>query len=426
MTLLIKNCTIVNADGMQPDMDIMIREGRIAEINTNITERAGVEIDAKGLYAFPGFLDLHSHLRDPGLTHKEDIATGTRAAAAGGYTTVCCMPNTKPVIDSEKTVRYIIEKAEKEGFTDVLPVACITCGMQGGALTDFEKLRDAGAVAFSDDGLPVAGDEVILCAMEYSKKLGMLLMLHEEDLELRGQGVVHDGENARKAGLAGIPRAVEESMTARDIFYAEKLDAPIHICHVSTAGSVELVRRAKKRGVPVTCETGPHYYSITDEKIADRNPNAKVNPPLREMSDLLAIRQGIADGTIDAIATDHAPHSEQEKAQEMEAAPFGMIGFETAFALTVTNLLETGVISLEDIARLLSKRPNELLKREGGEIKKNAPADITLCDIHEKFVYNKEEIVSKAKNSPFLGMELKGRVNYTIRKGTITYDRQAH
>ncbi len=425
MTIRIKNITIVNADGLRPDVDILIRDGKIVEIEAGIDTQADREIDGTGRFAFPGFLDLHSHLRDPGFTHKEDIVSGTRAAAAGGFVAVCCMPNTKPVIDTPEVVQYIIEKAEQQGYADVLPVACITSGMQGNKLSDFKKLKAAGAVAFSDDGMPVAEDAVILSAMERAKELHTMLMLHEEDLELRGAGVVHDGEHAKKAGIAGIVRAVEESMTARDIFYAEKLKAPIHICHVSTAGSVELIRRARQRGVPVTCETGPHYYSITDEMIANRNSNAKVNPPLREQTDLLAIRQGIADGTIDAIATDHAPHSEEEKAQEIEKAPFGMIGFETAFALTVTNLLKTGIISLPDIARLMSKTPHDLLGRKGGVIQKNVSADITICDIHENFVYNEEEIISKAKNSPFLGMELTGRVYYTIRKGTITYDRQA-
>lgn len=424
-SILIKNIAVVNADEMRENMDILIEDGKIAEIAAGIAKKAERVIEGNGLFAFPGFLDLHCHLRDPGLTHKEDIITGTRAAAAGGYTAVCCMPNTKPVCDSAQVVEYIRKKAAEAGFADVLPVASITSGMQGESLTDFETLMQAGAVAFSDDGLPVAEDAMILAAMKRAKELDVPLMLHEEDLELRGNGVVNEGENARKAGIPGIPRAVEEAMTARDIFYAGQTGTPIHICHVSTAGSVELIRRAKRNGFPVTCETGPHYFSITDEMILDKNANAKVNPPLRERGDLLAIREGIADGTIDAIATDHAPHSKEEKAQDIETAPFGLIGFETAFTLTVTNLLHTDVIGLRDIARLLSKWPNILLKREGGELKINAPADIAICDIDEKFVYNEDMVVSKAKNSPFLGMELRGRVCYTIRRGKLTYDRQA-
>lgn len=425
MSILIRNISVVNSENIRKNTDILVKDDKIIEIAEKIQGNAERTIDGTGLVAFPGFVDLHCHLRDPGLTHKEDILSGTRAAAAGGYTAICCMPNTKPVCDSSDIVSYIREKAEEAGFVEVLPVASITCGMQGKKLTDFEKLLKAGAVAFSDDGMPVADDEVILAAMECAGNLHVPLMLHEEDLAMRADGVVNEGRNARTAGIPGIPRAVEEAMTARDIFYAGKLNVPIHICHVSTAGSVELVRRAKKNGIPVTCETGPHYYSITDEMILDKNANAKVNPPLREQSDLEAIRNGIADKTIDAIATDHAPHSKDEKAKGIIEAPFGMIGFETAFPLTVTNLLDTGVIGLTDIARLLCEWPNKFLQRDGGKLKKNAPADITICDINEKFVYNEDTIVSKAKNSPFLGMELKGRVCYTIRGGKFTYDRQA-
>ncbi|MEG2624891.1 MAG: dihydroorotase [Christensenella sp.] len=425
MSILIKNVTVVNADCVQEHMDILVDKNKIANIARHITAQAERIIDGTGLSAFAGFLDLHCHLREPGFTHKEDIITGTRAAAAGGYTAVCAMPNTSPVTDNAETINYIREKSEQYGYADVLPVAAITCGMKGKTLTDFGKLLKEGAAAFSDDGMPVDRDEVIIAAMTRAKELGALLMLHEENLELRGAGVVNAGKNAIAAGLVGIPRAVEESMTARDIFYAAKLGAPIHICHVSTAGSVELVRRAKKNGAPVTCETAPHYYSITDEMILNKNANAKVNPPLREKADIMAVREGIADGTIDVIATDHAPHSEKEKAQKIENAPFGMIGFETAFALTVTNLLNTGVIKLTDVARLLTRRPHELLHLEGGVLKKNVAADITICDLNEKFVYNNDMVVSKANNSPFLGMELTGRVCYTIRKGKFTYDRQA-
>lgn len=424
MTLLIQNVTICNADGIKRDIDILVDGGTVRKIGKQLRANARRTIDGTGLYAFPGFLDLHSHLRDPGFTYKEDIVSGTRSAAAGGFTQICCMPNTKPVVDSAQTVHYIIDKAREAGFCDILPVASITKGMQGKTLTNFEELLKAGAVAFSDDGLPVAQDDVILMAMKTAKELGTVLMLHEEDLELRGKGVVHDGEKARKAGLAGIPCAAEECMTARDIMYAERLDAPIHICHVSTRGSVELIRRAKKRGVRVTCESGPHYFSATDAMIAGKNPNAKMNPPLREERDRQAVCLGLADGTIDAIATDHAPHSVQEKSKGIEDAPFGIIGFETAFALTVTNLVDTGIIDWKDVARLLSYTPHALLGRTGGEIAEGSAANIALCDPHKKYVYTEADVVSKARNSPFIGMELKGQVVMTIRKGKITYDRQ--
>ncbi|MDL2236681.1 dihydroorotase [Christensenellaceae bacterium OttesenSCG-928-K19] len=419
--ILIKNVTVINADETLYAQDILITNGIIEEMDEGISAQADKVINGEGLYAFPGFCDLHSHLRDPGLTYKEDILSGACSAAAGGFTTICCMPNTKPVVDSAETVAYIIEKAKKTGLARVLPVAAITCGMAGKELTDFSLLKNAGAVAFSDDGLPVQDDEVILQAMKTAKELGVLLMLHEEDLQNRGGGVANAGENAEKAGLPGISAAIEDSMTARDLYYAQKLDARIHICHVSTEGSVELVRRAKKNGVKVTCETGPHYISLTDEEILSKNANTKVNPPLREEKDKEAVVAGIADGTIDVIATDHAPHSEEEKAVDFEKAPFGLIGFETAFSLAVTNLFKAGKVELQGIARLMSKTPCEIIGVDGGVLKKNARADIAICDVEEKYTYQKEHIVSKAKNSPFLGRELFGKVVYTIAGGKIIY-----
>ncbi len=424
MSLLIKNVKICNADEIKQDIDILLDGGVVRKMEQNIKTKADRVIDGRALYAFPGFLDLHCHLRDPGFTHKEDIVSGTKAAAAGGFSAVCCMPNTQPVADSAETVQYMIKKAREAGFCEVLPVASITRGMRGSELTDFAALLDAGAVAFSDDGLPVEEDELILAAMNKAKELDTFLMLHEEDLAMRGAGVVHDGQNAKKAGICGIPRAVEECMTARDIMYAEKTGAHIHICHVSTQGSVELIRRAKKRGVRVTCETGPHYFSATDEMIFDKNPNAKMNPPLREECDRQEVCRGLADGTIDAIATDHAPHGKEEKAVGIERAPFGIIGFETAFALAVTNLVNTGIIDWKALARLLSQAPHTLLGRRGGKIAEGMPADIALCNVREKYIYSEENIVSKAKNTPFIGAELCGRIEMTIRGGKITYDRQ--
>ncbi len=425
MKILIKNAAVVNAAKLQKSADILIEDGVITDVKRGINEAADRVVEAKGLYAFPGFFDLHAHLRDPGFKRKEDIESGTRSAAAGGFTSVCCMPNTKPPIDSARTVKYILKQAEKLGACEVLPVACITKGMRGGELTDFAALRAAGAVAFSDDGMPVEDDEVILAAMAQAKEQKVLLMLHEENLKDRGRGVANEGENARKAKLHGIPAALEDGMTARDIFYAQRTGAQVHICHVSTAGSVELVRRAKANGIPVTCETAPHYFSLTDEEILGKNPNAKVNPPLRSGADRQAVIEGIADGTIDAIATDHAPHTESEKKRSFAHAPFGLIGFETAFSLAVTHLYRPGTIRLEDIARLMSAAPRTIARHVGGEVRKGMPADIVLTDIEASFVYTQEEIVSKAKNSPFIGKQLYGRVMLTIAGGKVTYDRQA-
>ncbi|MEG1656280.1 MAG: dihydroorotase [Christensenellaceae bacterium] len=422
--MIIKNVTIVNPDGITPDMDILIQNNIIKKIGKDILQKEDVSIDAGGLFAFYGFCDMHSHLRDPGYLQKEDIVSGTAAAAAGGFTTVCCMPNTNPVIDSVDTLTYIIDKAKRLGSVKVLPVACITKGMSGKTLTDFKELKKAGAIAFSDDGMPVADDEVMIAAMKKAKELGVPLLLHEENLELRGAGIVNAGENAQKAGLAGIVRAVEETMIARDLMYAQKYDVPIHLCHVSTQGGVELIRRAKLSGIRVTCETTPHYFSIGDDQILNLNTNAKVNPPLREKKDIDAIRQGIADGTIDAIATDHAPHTVSEKNTDMQSAPFGMIGFETAFSLAITNLVHTGMIALQDVARLMSAAPRRLLGISGGMIQINEIADLTICDIKENFVYTIEGIVSKSKNSPFINQKLCGRVKYTIVEGNLKYDRQ--
>lgn len=420
MELLIKNVTVVNADGITPNVDILIKDSKISEIAAGITADCET-IDRAGLYAFPGFIDMHCHLRDPGLTHKEDIRSGTRSAAAGGYTAVCCMPNTKPPVDSAAAVKDIISRTEAEGFARVLPVAAITKRLAGEKLTDFEVLKKAGAIALSDDGMPVEEDAVITEAMERAKALDMMLMLHEEDIKNRGAGVANAGEPGEAAGLAGIPNAIEDSMTARDIFYAQLKGARIHMCHVSTAGSVELIRRAKQNGVNVTCETAPHYFTLTDEAVRGGDPNAKMNPPLRSEADRQAVIAGLLDGTIDAIATDHAPHSKAEKGEDFAAAPFGIIGFETAFSLAITELYNGGKISLEDIAQLLSARPAELLGIAGGKIAEGEAADIALASVDEKYVYTEDNIYSKSQNSPFLGRELCGKVVYTIAGGVVTH-----
>lgn len=427
MSLLIQNITIVNEEGIFLPADILIEGGIITDIKPGLTVPGAEIIGGSGLHAFPGFVDLHSHLRDPGLTHKEDIMTGTRAAAAGGFVKVCAMPNTVPVTDNAEILSYIKGQAQKAGYADVLPVASITQGMEGKYLTDFKALKKAGAVAFSDDGLPVADEKVLHKAMVQAKKTDALLMLHEEDLEVRGEGVANAGANAEKAGLPGIPAETEESLTARDIAIAEQTGARVHICHVSTAGSVWLVRNAKKRGVDITCETGPHYFSLDDSVLLKRSANTKVNPPIRSKADVAAIIEGLCDGTIDAIATDHAPHSEEEKSKDFILAPFGLIGFETAFALAITHLHVGRGIPLFDIARWLSAAPCRILGIRGGRIMVGEPANITLCDVSHTYIYLKENIISKSKNSPFIEEKLTGSVKMTIRDGSIIYDhRQAN
>lgn len=423
MNLIIENVNIVNENKIEKNKNILIEDGVIKSINEGASKKGIRIIDGAGLFAFPGFCDMHSHLRDPGYTAKEDIISGTISAAAGGFTSVCCMPNTKPVCDNSEIIEYIINKSDDEGYAVVYPVASITCGMRGQELNDFNALLKAGAIAFSDDGLPVMDGTLIRSAMTKAKGCGALLMLHEENLELKEDGVVNKGKNAARAGLPGIPREVEDTMTARDVAYAAATGAKVHICHVSTKGSVDAIRRAKSVGANVTCETAPHYFSLTDEEILTGNPNAKMNPPLREEEDRLAVIEGICDGTIDVIATDHAPHTSAEKAAGILKAPFGIIGFETAFALTVTNLVNTGKISLTDLTRLMSSEPRRRLNIEGGEIKAGEVADLVLCDINQPYSYRREDIVSKAKNSPFIGKELYGKVLLTICEGSLTYDR---
>lgn len=423
MNLIIENVVIVNEDKIEKNKNILIENGIIKSIGEGASKKGIRIVDGSGRFVFPGFCDMHSHLRDPGFTTKEDIVSGTLSAAAGGFTSVCCMPNTKPVCDNAQIIEYIINKSDDEGYAVVYPVAAITCGMKGQELTDFAELMEAGAVAFSDDGLPVMEGTLIRSAMTRAKGCGALLMLHEENLELKENGVVNKGKSAARAGLPGIPREVEDTMTARDVAYAAATGAKVHICHVSTRGSVDAVRRAKSVGADVTCETAPHYFSLTDEEILTGNPNAKMNPPLREEDDKAAVIEGICDGTIDVIATDHAPHTSAEKAAGILKAPFGIIGFETAFALTVTNLVNTGKISLSDLTRLMSSEPRRRLNIEGGSIKAGEIADLVLCDISTPYTYSREDIVSKAKNSPIIGRELYGRVLLTICDGSITYDR---
>ncbi len=421
--MLIKNVNIANYNGEIHNTDILIKSGKIANIGKNIgkqTKRAtiGEIIDGTNLYAFAGFVDLHCHLRDPGFTHKEDVITGTRAAVSGGYTTICCMPNTKPCIDNVETLSYVINKSKEEGYARVLPVACITKGMLGKELTDFARLQDA--VAFSDDGLPVLDEEILISAFSKADAENKLLMLHEEDIALRGDGEVHGGEHAKIAGLKGIGREVEDNLTKRDTELALKHNARLHICHVSTEGSVDIIRQAKKQGAKITCETTPHYISLDDSLLLNYTPMLKVNPPIREKSDVLAVIEGIADGTIDAIATDHAPHTLEEKAQI--PPPFGMIGLQTAFAVCYTYLVKRGIIPLTRLIELMSKSPSDIIKLHEGEIAQNMPASLSIWDLEQKYVYNKEDIVSKSKNSPFVNYTLYGKLKCTIVEGEVKYD----
>ncbi len=367
----------------------------------------------------PGFVDMHCHLREPGQEYKEDIASGTLAAAFGGFTAVACMPNTIPVNDNEMVTRFIIDKAKEGASTRVYPVAAITKGLKGEELTEFGILKENGAIAFSDDGRPVEDANRMRLALQYAKGFDALLISHCEELSLVGEGVMNEGTTSALYGLKGISRAAEEVMLSRELLLAESLNTKVHIAHISTWGGVELLRQAKARGVRATGETCPHYFSATDELCMDYDANAKMNPPLRTARDVEAIKRGLADGTIDAIATDHAPHSKDEKRIEFQNAPNGIIGFETAFSLAVTNLIETGILTPQQLVERMSCRPAEILGVSGGIVAKGFSADLTIADPNAVMTYNEENLHSKSANSPFLNKKYKGKVVCTIMDGIV-------
>lgn len=407
--IILKDGTVVNADSIVK-ADVVIDDGIIKTVERDVNEPDAEVIDCYGKLIFPGFIDMHCHLRDPGQTYKEDIESGSKAALAGGYTAVCCMPNTKPPIDNAALVKYVRTRSAECDGAEIYPIGCITRGMEGKELCEYGLMKAAGAVAVSDDGLPVQNGAVMLNALKYAKTFNLTVISHSEDKSISGNGVVNEGENATASGLRGIPRSAESAAIAREVLLAEEAEASIHIAHVSTAQSVDIIRNAKKRGVKVTCETCPHYFSATDDEILSYNTNAKINPPLRTESDVEAIIAGLTDGTIDVIATDHAPHHADEKKREFDFAPFGTVGLETAFSLAYTNLVMNDVLSLSDVARLMSKTPARILGLPGGEIKAGARADIAVIDPDEEYTVDPQTFKSKGKNTLFDGWRLKGRV----------------
>ena len=404
--------------------DILIEGDRIIKVGSNLAQtkiaQGAQHIDASGLCAAPGFLDIHVHLRDPGFTHKEDIITGCKAAAAGGVTGVCCMPNTKPVIDSEEVLSYILDKA-KDADARVYPIASITKGMLGQELNDIAALHACGAVAVSDDGRPVENGGMMLKALKEAYKAGVPVISHCEDLTIIDGGIINEGRISKELGVKGMDRASEDSITAREIVLAESSDTAIHIAHVSTKGSVQLIREAKARGVKVTCETAPHYMMMTDELLLSYNANFRMNPPLREQEDCEAIVEGVLDGTIDAIVTDHAPHAAEEKANFLKA-PNGIVGLETSFAAACTVLVHQCGMSLLDLVKLMSTNPANLLRLPGGTLREGSLADIVLFDPDRSWTVDAEKLHSKSKNTPFDGLELTGRVVRTILGGKTVFE----
>ena len=399
--------------------DIKIKNGLIAAIEPHIPiEKGFKEINASGLIVTPGLIDLHTHLREPGFEYKETVETGLAAASAGGFTTICCMPNTNPINDNASVTEFILERAKKAGKGTLLPVGAITRGLKGEELSEIGELVSAGCAAISDDGMPVMNSLIMRQALEYAKIFDIPVIDHCEDLNLTDGGVMFEGAISTALGLKGIPAASESIMVARDLALAAQTGGRIHLAHISTAASVHLIREAKSRGIFVTAETCPHYFTLTDEAVKGYDANAKMKPPLSSALDLLEIRAGLADGTIDAIATDHAPHAPWEKEQEMDRAPFGIIGLETAIPLSLM-LVSEGILTLPALIQKLTLGPAKILRREIGRMRVGDRADITIIDPSAEWTVQAESFKSKSKNSPFIGWKMKGRAVSVIVNGNV-------
>jgi dihydroorotase len=406
-------------------LNIHIVDGLIAELTRQQKAPAGAQvIDAAGCIVAPGFIDLHTHLREPGFEYKEDIESGTRAAAAGGFTTVCCMPNTRPVNDCAAVTEYILERAQDVGVVRVLPVGAISRGQLGEGLADIGDMAKAGVCAISDDGCPVTDSALMRRAMEYAKAFNLPVISHCEDLTLSKDGVMNEGQVSTELGLKGIPSAAEEAMVARDIMLAELTGTRLHVAHVSTAGSVKLVRQAKEKGMAVTAEATPHHLTLTEEAVGDYDPNAKMNPPLRTEADRRELIRGLADGVIDAIATDHAPHNIIDKEAGFQAASFGAIGLETMLPL-VLSLVRERKVSMRRMVEALTIMPARILGLKGaGSMTRGAPADITVFDPGHHWTIRTEKFASKARNTPFEGLRVQGQVRWTFVGGKMVYSQK--
>lgn len=424
-SLLIKGGRVISPeDQLDGEFDVLIEDGVIRQVAPHISLVADEILEAAGRVVSPGFVDLHVHLREPGGEISETLETGLAAAVAGGFTAVCSMPNTKPVIDRPELVRAAIEKSRRIGLARVLPIAAVTMGSQGESLTDFRALLEAGAVGFSDDGRPVKTAGLLRRALNVLKDLHAPLMDHCEDPSLSASGVINEGPISAQLNVRGIPTTSEDVCVARDLIVAEALGAHLHVCHVSSARSVDLVRLAKRRGIRVTCEATPHHFTLTDQAVLEQGTNAKVNPPLRSEHDVEAVVEGLRDGTIDAIATDHAPHAPELKARPLGSdAPFGLIGLETALGLALTQLVHTGKISMWHLISLMSANPARIVNQPGGRLGVGVPADITIFDPGLEWTYSAATGRSKSRNSPFDGWTLKGAVVATVVGGRVVYRR---
>ncbi len=408
--------------GIDECADLLLEDGLVAARGPGLQVQGPVErIDVRGCVVAPGFVDMHVHLREPGDEHEETIATGTRAAAAGGFTAVACMPNTNPVNDTRAVTEYILERAAEEGVVRVYPIGAVSVGQRGEALTEMGDLVDAGCVAFSDDGLPVATAQLMRRALEYARMFGVPIIDHCEERSMTRGAAMHEGAVSAALGLRGWPAAAEEIIVARDLLLAEHTRSRLHLAHLSTAGSMRLVREAKQRGVPVSCEVMTHHFSLTDEAVRGYDSNTKMNPPLRAEADRQALLEAISDGTIDVVATDHAPHHADEKLREFDHAPFGIVGLETAIPLACTHLLHTGVVELARLVELMAVNPARLLGIPGGSLAPGAPAHVTVIDLQAERRVDAASFRSRSRNTPFDGMTLRGWPRLTIVAGEVVW-----
>jgi dihydroorotase len=423
-SLLIQGGRVLSPeDGLDAELDVLIEDDVIRAIGPNLSTHADETLDARGQIVAPGLIDIHVHLREPGGEISETIETGLRAAVAGGFTAVCPMPNTKPILDRPELVRAQIDKAQQLGLARVFPIAAVSMGSQGESLVDMPALVAAGAVAFSDDGRPVKTAGLMRRALEKAKSLGVPIIDHCEDTSLTASGVVNEGPVAKRLNLRGIPNCSEDVCVARDLIVAEAAGAHLHVAHLSTARAMELVRVGRRRGIRVTCEVTPHHYALTDETVLEHGTHAKMNPPLRSRLDLDAVLEGIADGTVDALVTDHAPHAPELKAKPLPEAPFGVIGLETALGLALTHLVHTGRISLAHLIAVMSTNPARIINQPLGRLAVGCAADVTVFDPNLEWTYQAAEGCSKSRNSPFDGWKLKGAPTATIVAGNVVFRR---
>jgi dihydroorotase len=424
MKLLIQNASYIAFNGEKTQADILIEDGKIVKIAKEIEAAADRKINAEGMLVSPGFIDLHVHLREPGGEKKETIATGTRAAARGGYTTLAAMPNTRPVPDSVEQMEWVQTRIQETASVRVLPYASITIRQLGRDLTDFEGLKNAGAFAFTDDGVGVQSADMMLKAMQKAAAVNMAIVAHCEEDTLINKGCVHEGSFSKKNGLNGIPSVCESVQIARDVLLAEAAGCHYHVCHVSTKESVRVIRDAKRAGIKVTAEVTPHHLLLTQDDIPENlDPNFKMNPPLRDQADREALLEGLLDGTIDFIATDHAPHTSEEKNEGIELAPFGIVGLETAFPLLYTHFVLKNIMSLEQLISFMTKKPAETFSLPFGTIEVGAPADIVILNLEEERVIDPQEFLSKGKNTPFAGWDCKGWPEMTIASGEVVWEK---